>query len=233
MTPEPQTSPFDAYAADYQQALQKGLRLTGEDPSYYANGRLGWTARQLAQRGRHPRRVLDFGCGTGTAAPYLLSHFRSAQICGVDVSADSIAQAQRLHVSPRLRFCTASSLPAGEPFDLAYCNGVFHHIAPFDRAGAFRQVYDLLAPGGVFALWENNPWNPGTRLVMSRVEFDRDAIMLWPGATRRLLGECGFRVLRTAYLFFFPALLKRLRPLEPHLSRISFGGQYVILCERP
>lgn len=43
-----------------------------------------------------------------------------------------------------------------------------------------------LRPGGVFAFWEINPWNPGTRHVMSRIPFDRDAIMLTPPEARWL-----------------------------------------------
>ncbi len=225
-------SEFDAYAADYQQVLQQGLKLTGEDSSYFAEGRIRHTAQCLRKLSVEVRSVLDFGCGTGTAAEHLLAHFPAARVCGIDVSAASIEQARQIHQDERVCFFTPSALPADIRFDLAYCNGVFHHIPPVQRADALRQIYDLLNPGGVFALWENNPWNPGTRIVMSRVEFDRDAIMLWPGATRRLLRECGFRLLRNDYLFYLPSFLKFLRPLERYLIRIPMGGQYLILCQK-
>jgi len=38
----------------------------------------------------------------------------------------------------------------------------------------------------------NNPWNPGTRYVMSRCEFDEDAITLSPPQCRKLLRSSGF-----------------------------------------
>jgi len=44
--------------------------------------------------------------------------------------------------------------------DLAYCNGVFHHIAPDARPEALAMIRDALKPGGLFAFWENNAWNP-------------------------------------------------------------------------
>jgi hypothetical protein len=40
---------------------------------------------------------------------------------------------------------------------------------------------------------ENNPWNPGTRYVMSRIPFDRDAIPLTPSAARHLLKRAALR----------------------------------------
>ena len=63
-------------------------------------------------------------------------------------------------------------------FPLVYCNGVFHHVPPAQRPAVVRLVRDSLEPGGLFALWDNNPWNPGARLVMRRIPFDRGAVML-------------------------------------------------------
>lgn len=117
--------------------------------------------------------------------------------------------------------------------DLVYCNGVFHHISAGERPGAIEQVFKALKPGGLFALWENNPWNPVTRYAMSRVPFDRDAILVWPTQARRLLRSAGFEVLRTDFVFFFPAGLRKLRFLEPHLCKLPLGGQYLVLARKP
>jgi SAM-dependent methyltransferase len=116
---------------------------------------------------------------------------------------------------------------------LVYCNGVFHHIPPTERAQAVNYIWRSLRPGGLFALWENNPWNPGTRYVMSRIPFDRDAITLSPPEAGSLLRRGGFHVLRTDSLFLFPKLLKCLRWIEPFLSRMPLGGQYQVLCRKP
>ena len=71
--------------------------------------------------------------------------------------------------------------------DLAYCNGVFHHIPPAQRAEALALVNRALRAGGLFSFWENSPWSLATRYVMSRCAFDRDAIMLTPPEARSLL----------------------------------------------
>jgi hypothetical protein len=90
-----------------------------------------------------------------------------------------------------------------------------------------------LQPGGFFAFWENNPWNPGTKIVMSRIPFDRDAITLSYLEARQMLKRAGFQVLRTDFLFIFPRFLRWLRPLETLVARIPFGAQYQILCRKP
>jgi SAM-dependent methyltransferase len=117
-------------------------------------------------------------------------------------------------------------------FDLVFCNGVFHHISPGNRVAAIETVYSSLRPGGLFAFWENNPWNPGARYVMRRIPFDQDAVTLSPPAARRLLREHGFEVMRTDFLFFFPRPLSWLRCLEPHLASLPLGAQYEILCRK-
>jgi SAM-dependent methyltransferase len=120
-----------------------------------------------------------------------------------------------------------------ESVDLAFCNGVFHHIPPAERAGALRWIRRVLRPGGVFALWENNPWNPGTRYIMSRVPFDRDAITITPPEARAMLRQEGFELLRTDFLFVFPAFLRWLRPIERLLIAMPVGGQYLVLARKP
>lgn len=122
--------------------------------------------------------------------------------------------------------------PSGE-VDLAFCNGVFHHIPPPERRGAVDYVYQSLRPGGVFAFFENNPWNPGTRLVMRRIPFDRDAKTLTAPESKCLLRARGFELLHTDFLFFFPRLLSWARKAEPSLSSVPLGAQYLVLGRKP
>ena len=224
---------FDRYAEDYDAALAQGLAATGEDKNYFARGRLRWLRAELERRAFSARAVLDFGCGTGSAAPHIAEELAPETLVGVDVSGKSLDVARREHAATGARFHLLTEYePEGE-FDLAYTNGVFHHIAESERAGAFGYVFKSLRPGGLFAFFENNPWNPGTRYTMRRNPFDEDAVMLSPPEARRLLKASGFEVLRTETLFYFPRALGFLRPLEPALARLPLGGQYLVLCRRP
>ncbi len=225
---------FDAFAADYDAALNRGLRFTGEGKEYFARTRIDWTRRVLGDQFAEGWDCLDFGCGTGTAAPFLHEGLRVRSMLGVDTSEASCSIARHTYEALPARFETISHLECcPDKFDVAYCNGVFHHIPVSQRAEAAASVYRALKPGGWFALWENNPWNPVTRLLMALVPFDRDAIMLWPAETRRMLEHAGFVIARTDFHFIFPNALRFLRGLEPSLCKLPLGGQYLVLARKP
>jgi SAM-dependent methyltransferase len=221
---------FDTYAQSYDRALAQGISVSGEEKEYFAEGRVRWLAGRLRELGERPRRILDFGCGTGTGARFLGAHFSEATVLGVDVSGPTLETARCAHGTERVRFCLMNDYQPGGDLDLAFCNGVFHHIPPASRADAVGVLRRSLRPGGVFAFWENNSWNPGTRYVMSRIPFDHDAITLTPPEARRLLSAGGFEVLRTDFLFVFPRVLGWLRVLEPRLACWPLGAQYLVLC---
>ncbi len=226
---------FDAWARNYDAALAQGLALSGEGKEFFARGRMRWLQRRLRELGLRPRRALDFGCGVGTSTPLLLSIDAVEAATGVDVSAGSIeaARSRRHNPTGAIRYGTVREVLPDGGYDLAFCNGVFHHIAPGERKGAVQYVWGALRPGGIFALCENNPWNPGTRLVMSRIPFDKDAVMLRAGETRSLLRSAGFELLHTDFLFFFPRALAALRLLEPALRGVPLGAQYMCLARKP
>ena len=225
-------SQFDHYSRDYNAALARGLSVSGESRDYFASGRLSFLARCLRERGFVVDRALDFGCGDGASVPLIKSLIGARVIAGVDDSRQSIALAAQAHSMPSVSFAvTADHRPAGN-FDLVYTNGVFHHIPVARRAAAIAVVRDTLRPGGLFSFWENNPWSPGARYVMSKIPFDRDAVMVSARQTRKLVAQQGFRVLRTDYLFLFPAALRLLRPLEELTRRAPLGAQYQVLCAK-
>ncbi|HLL75468.1 MAG TPA: methyltransferase domain-containing protein [Pyrinomonadaceae bacterium] len=224
---------FDKYAETYDAALARSLSPTGEDKNYFARGRLRRLAAELKRRGASARSVLDFGCGTGSAAPHIADGLRPERIVGVDVSPKSLEVARREHAATGAEFRLLDDYEPEAEFDLAYTNGVFHHIPVGERARAVAYVLRALRPGGLLAFWENNPWNPGTRYTMSRNEFDADAVMLSPPEARRLLAAGGFQLLRSESLFYFPRQLAFLRWAEPYLARLPLGGQYLVLCRKP
>ncbi len=227
-------SEFDEFAEDYDAALEKGLALSGEGKDYFADGRMRWLRRRLEERQVKPTTALDFGCGTGSATPFFFEHLDIDRLVGTDPSEKSLAVARETWKEFAVTFrTTPDDGDSGATFDLAFCNGVFHHIIPGERAAALDGIYRSLKPSALFAFWENNPWNPVTRYAMSRVPFDADAILVWPHEARRLLRDAGFRVLGTDYRFFFPRSLAAFRGLEPALSWLPLGGQYLVLAQKP
>lgn len=225
---------FDAYAAQYESALNEGLSVSGEGPEYFAQERVQWVAKLLHKRQDVTvRSILDFGCGVGIATPLLQSAWQPESILGFDPSSAAIVRANKEFSGDSTSFTFSSTdIPHGS-FDLAYCNGVFHHILPEDRQAALSTVFKSLKPGGWFAFWENNPWNPGTRYVMSKIPFDRDAIVISPPEARQLLKQVGFQIVRSDAWFLFPRSLSWLRPLERLVHRLPLGAQYLVLAQKP
>ncbi|MGN6368460.1 MAG: class I SAM-dependent DNA methyltransferase [Phycisphaerae bacterium] len=230
------TPEFDQFAGDYDAALNRGISLSGEGKDYFIERRIDWTARCLARLHVPGSNlvIMDYGAGTGSAFAKLRDTFKAARLIGVDVSTAELDIAKKDY--PWSEVCTpdqAATAALDGVVDLAYSNGTFHHIPPDIRQSALALVHRSLKPGGLFALWENNPWNPGTRWVMSRIPFDKDAITLNALETKRRVRQAGFEVLRTDFLFIFPKMFAPLRALEPLVSRLPMGAQYQVLCRKP
>lgn len=220
---------FDQYAKGYKESLEQGLALSGETQEYFARKRVEFVGEVLAKV--RAGKVLDYGCGTGGTLPLLAGRLNASDGVGVDVSAESITLARR--DIPGFRFHLIDEFNEPGSFDVAYCNGVFHHIPPERRADCVAYVFRQLKPGGYFAFWENNPWNPGTQWIMRRVPFDRDAVKISIPRGKQLLRDAGFEVVRVDTRFLFPRSLRWLRGLERWLLAAPVGGQYLVLARRP
>ena len=219
-------------SAEYRQMLNQGIRLSGESQEFFIHGRIESLASRLPA-GFSIRRILDFGCGIGTATARLSARFPGAEVVGVDTSENALDYAHGHYGSERMRFRTLTGLSQEEPFDLCYVNGVFHHIEPASRIGAVQNIHRALRSGGRLALFENNPWNPGTRMVMSRIPFDRDAITLSSPEAARLVRSGGFTRPTLGWsLFYFPRPLGFLRVAEGALSHLPLGAQYCVMATK-
>lgn len=224
---------FDSHASDYEAQCTQGLAVSGESKDFFARGRVEFLRRSWDRRGRpEPERVIDFGCGVGDVTPILAEAFPRAQVLGLDPSARCVERARTQFASERIAFATMGDAPPGASAQLVHLNGVIHHVAPADRAAVFAALATLVGPGGTVALFENNPWNPGTRLVMSRIPFDKDAVTITAPEVRRHLRDAGLRPTETGYLFYFPRFLRALRFTERYLTRLPLGAQYGVFAEK-
>jgi trans-aconitate methyltransferase len=221
---------FDDFAENYSEVLQAGLLATGEGPEYFVRRRIEITGQHLMRLGAVINEVMDFGCGAGLATSQLLETLKAKGVVGVDVSRKVLAEAARRNPTASANFTHPADFSGS--VDFVFCNGVFHHIEPAQRSKSLLFIHSALRTGGFFALWENNPWNPGTRYVMSKCDFDAEAKTLSPRAARRLLRDNGFKMVVVTSAFFFPRALKIFRRIEHCLSPTLLGGQYMILCRK-
>jgi SAM-dependent methyltransferase len=195
------------------------MALSGETPDFYAGERVSFLSACLRELGHRPRAVLDYGCGMGATAIHLARQLAPATLVGVDESGESVKRAA-CDFGSIARFLPLQDLPPEPVFDLVYCSGVFHHVQPDLRRAALAYLDARMRPGAIFALWENNPWNPAITITMNRSPIDRNAVKVTPPSARRLLRSGGFELLRTDFLFYFPRPLAPLRVLEPALRKL-------------
>ena len=104
---------------------------------------------------------------------------------------------------------------------------VFHHIGFQYHENLIQEIYRVLKKNGTFIIFEHNPWNPITRKMVNTCPFDKDAVLLNPTYTKKLLHKV-FQNQKTKFTLFFPRhkIFNLLIRLEKYLSIIPVGGQY-------
>ena len=85
---------FDKFAEEYLKLHSQNIRVTGEEPNYFAEYKILDLKRVSSELKLLPDNILDFGTGVGNCIPFLVKYFKETQIHGVDVSEKSLALAQ-------------------------------------------------------------------------------------------------------------------------------------------
>ena len=214
----------------YDQMLEKGIGITGNDKYYFIKGRIKLVCSTLKAK---PKRILDFGCGIGDSSEYFAQLFPEAEIFGSDVAEAALDFARKRFSMANLKFLSPAQLPLENKFDLIYLNCVFHHITPEERQRVADLIYSLSSPEGLIWVFENNPANPGTQLAMYTNPFDKGVVKVWPSEQRKLLTTSGYELIGTEFIFYFPQWLRLFRPLEKALNKIPLGGQYGVFARKP
>ena len=234
--PTPGDESFDQFAEDYNKILGEAVSVSGESADHFTFLKVELMKELLAETSSSPGlRFLDYGCGTGRAFSAVDQVFSKPVYVGVDPSPESIRCARESGAGDRATYLLLKDVASVDDssMDCAFAAVVFHHIPPAARSSAVRTIYDKLKPGGMFFIFEHNPYNPLTRHIVNQCPFDEDAILLPARESRSLLESGGFHDVRTRYYFFFPRSLRGLRPLEVHLGWMPFGGQYVVMGRKP
>lgn len=104
---------------------------------------------------RHPARIMDLGCGTGSVTTLLAARWPDAHITGLDNSAESIRAAHAFAGETAgggriaFRHGDIGGWTPAEPFDLIISSAALQWIV--DHPDRFERWSRTLTPGGVFA----------------------------------------------------------------------------------
>lgn len=219
---------FDDYTDNYNSLLRESTSFFTEGEAYFASYKVDILRREVTTT---TKRLLEYGCGIGRNIPYLRAAFPHAKVIGSDISSASLEIAKKENPDVDF-FLEQSDIDAGDPYEVIFIAGVFHHIPVEERAEVMKTLYQRLAPGGSVVIFEHNPFNPVTRKIVNECPYDRDAVLLRPSELKALLEDAGLAVTRSAYCLFVPPLLAALMPLEIKLGWLPLGGQYWVKATR-
>ncbi len=190
------------------------------------------------------RKVLEYGCGTGTHAFDLASW--GSHVTGIDISEEairqSIEQAKQSGISDRTEFYCMNAEAMTFPdatFDLICGSAILHHL---NLPEALREINRVLKPGGIAIFGEPLGHNPIINLFRKLTPklrtSDEHPLLI---TDIKLMSDFFYRVdvkwysLTTPYIAVLPAsLMKRILPAFESVDRAIFHiksiQKYAWLC---
>jgi ubiquinone/menaquinone biosynthesis C-methylase UbiE len=222
---------FDSFADEYYSMHTQSIKLSGERPDFFSEYKIADAANAVSRRKINVRRILDFGSGIGNSVPWFRKYFPVSELICADVSLKSMAVARQRYPGPESYVEIAGeTLPVpDQSFDLAFTACVFHHIPPAEHIHWFTELRRVTRPGGLFVVFEHNPWNPLTVHVVNTCAFDVNAKLISAPLLRSNLKAAKWQIDDCRYRIFFPRALAALRPLEKLLKGLPLGAQYFVV----
>jgi len=219
---------------DYVAEVNRSIAFSGVEQDFFTLGKARRLLEILRRRGfdPHSTRLLDIGCGVGLIHKHLVS--KLGVINGVDVAKDALDLAARDNPGVSYEAYEGERLPVKDnAYDAAMTICVMHHVPP-NQWGAFvADALRVLRPGGLFVVFEHNPWNPLTRLAVARCPFDFDAVLLSPSKLQGLLSGAGFSEVSREFVFFAPFKGEAVAAVEAKLRWLPLGAQYAAIGRKP
>jgi SAM-dependent methyltransferase len=227
---------FDKFATEYRTLHAANIKITGEEPEYFAEYKVIDIATELERALGATTRpvVLDFGAGVGYSVPFFRRHLPAAKVTCIDVSKKSLELGAAQHGSAaRFEHFDGVAIPfPAETFDVSLASCVFHHIPHDEHIALLGELHRVLKRGGFLFIFEHNPLNPLTRHAVNTCPFDENARLILAGTMRERVHQAGFDSPRIRYRIFFPHKLRGLRPLEQRLTWLPLGAQYCVVARK-
>lgn len=224
---------FDQYCDGYRLNCDKFLWLSGESSTYFAEYKAKKLAEWFPFPISPPAKILDFGCGDGLMTHFIKTHFPNSDVFGVDPSPKSIEKAKAhfndIHFSTNSDEHTSLEF-SNNYFDIIYAAGVMHHI-PFNKHSNYlNELMRILKSEGSLVIFELNPLNPLTVITFKQNPIDRNATLMPPWYTQKLVKKYGPSTLK--FCCFFPKILSWLRFSEAYLTKIPLGALYALITQK-
>jgi SAM-dependent methyltransferase len=223
---------FDRYAKNYEELLRDPVRDGFVQSTEFFHRRKWLLIEDFIRRkllSADKMAWLDVGCGKGELLSLGRSKFHLA--VGCDPSIEMFRTAKDIEVHHQK---SPSVLPfPSSSFDLATAVCVYHHVEEADRMSLTEEIRRVLRPNGIFCMIEHNPFNPATRLIVSRAPVDVDAHLLSLGLAKQYTKRAGMKHLESQYFLYLPEkVYDRFRNFEFSLRVLPLGGQYAHFVQK-
>jgi SAM-dependent methyltransferase len=218
---------FDDYIETYKKEIQESINFIGQDVDFFIELKADLLTGLATKNLENPENIklLDIGSGVGLVDRYLKKRFKNLQ--GVDVEAGVVEKARKNNPEIDYSLYDGIRLPFDDnTFDMTFAVNVVHHVPPQNWQNFLNEMYRVLKPGGIAAVFEHNPVNPLTRIAVARCEFDRDAVLLNHSEIISLFKTSGFDITEDKYIVFFPFKANLFRGIERMLSWFPLGAQH-------
>ena len=224
---------FDTHAGSYAAQVQSSIAFGRREHQFFTARKVEVLVQLLTRwiGDAATSSVLDVGCGIGLTDALLAPRVGSA--FGIEPAVDALCEATARGTGVSYAAGDARQLPyADASFDAAVAICVFHHIDPDDRGVVVAELRRVVRPGGLVVIFEHNPFNPATRVAVSRCEFDEGVQLLTQGASKRLLAGSGLDLVEARGIIYTTSDARWASSLDRALGPIPFGAQYYVVARR-
>ena len=214
---------FDLKSSQYDDVL-------GPDHKHYMKQKTELLLQCIRENRLSTKKILDVGCGTGELETNLANQF---EVVGIDLAVPMLRVAKDKCRDCEFLRASCNKIPFRDgAFAMALVVNVLHHLKTSDRQALFSEISKILAPGGHLFVFEHNPRNPFTRMVVRSCQIDRDAILLNTEEVASLAKANKIDMLKIEYLTFFPPVLSFLNSCERRMKCLSLGGEFMFLGQK-
>ena len=224
-------SEFDEYANKYVDSVQSSIDFSGISHNFFIEYKANNIVELIKNYGNIERlKVLDLGCGTGLIDSYLQESIPNLHGC--DISSDSINKAKATNPSVVYNSYDGINLPYDDGnFDVVFTVNVMHHVNPIERKRFVNEALRVTKKGGLFIVFEHNPYNPLTRRAVRNCPFDEGVVLLTQNDLINLVDRDKAFEKDKSYILFFPFSGNLVNRVEKQLSWLPLGAQYYVSFE--
>jgi len=227
------TFDYDVILDTYERDLASAVGFSGRSLDFFVRAKARVIAdvcrRRLAPTAQLS--ALDVGCGIGLVDEALAGAF--GNLTGTDVTPGVLEKAAERNPDVRYELSDGERLPFEDRwFDVAFSATVIQVVPRPEQPAFAAELRRVVRPGGLVIVYEHNPLNPATRLVVRRCSYGHDATMLGQRRLVRVLEGAGLVTDERGYVLVTPWESRAALAVERVLRRVPLGAQHYVAARR-